>query len=287
MSLTLAMVGAGRVGRALGRRLHELGWRIGPVVTRAPQTARAAVRAIGAGSAFAGLTRRVLAADAVLIATPDRAIESVAARLARMGGAEWRGKVVLHTSGAYDSTVLRPLVRCGAAVGSLHPLQTFSGHAPPRLEGALFVVEGDAAARRLARRLVRQLGGAAILLRGRDKPAYHAAGAFASGHALAILEAATRILMALGFTRRQATRALLGLTRETLDNLERLGPQAAWTGPLSREDLGTVERHVRALRRFPRPYGAAYAALTRLAAAVLVLRPGSLERRLARILRGA
>jgi len=30
MSETLAIVGAGRVGRALGRRLRELGWKIVP-----------------------------------------------------------------------------------------------------------------------------------------------------------------------------------------------------------------------------------------------------------------
>ena len=34
MPNTLAMIGAGRVGRALGRRLREAGWRIGAVVTR-------------------------------------------------------------------------------------------------------------------------------------------------------------------------------------------------------------------------------------------------------------
>ena len=49
MSETVSIVGAGRVGRALGRRLHELGWRIGAVTGRSMTTARAAVRAIGAG----------------------------------------------------------------------------------------------------------------------------------------------------------------------------------------------------------------------------------------------
>ncbi|PYU58495.1 MAG: DUF2520 domain-containing protein, partial [Acidobacteria bacterium] len=34
MERTLAIIGAGRVGRTLGRRLRELGWQIGAVVTR-------------------------------------------------------------------------------------------------------------------------------------------------------------------------------------------------------------------------------------------------------------
>lgn len=257
------------MGRALGQRLHELGWPIGAVVTRSEATARAAVRAIGDGRPHAGLTRLVLSADVVLIATPDGAVQGVAAKLARMGGGEWRGKVVLHTSGALDRAVLTPLERSGAATGSLHPLQTFSGRGAPQLDGFVFAMEGSRTALRVARRIAQALGGVPVQLDGRSKPAYHAAGALVAGHVLGVVEAATRILMALGFTRRQAARALLPLLRQTLQNFERLGPGASWTGPVSRGDYATVASHVKALRRFPREYRAAYAALARLGASVL------------------
>src|SRR5580704_16564829 len=102
MSLSVAIVGAGRVGRPLGRSLHKLGWRVDSVTTRSIPTARAAVRWIGAGHPAGRLTRRILVSDVVLIATPDSAIASVAQDLADLGGDEWRKKVVLHTSGALD-----------------------------------------------------------------------------------------------------------------------------------------------------------------------------------------
>ena len=102
MSLTVAIVGAGRVGRGLGRRLRELGWQIGAVVARSRAKANRAVRVIGAGVAHGALTRQAVGADLVLIATPDDSIESVARDLAKIGGNEWRGKIVLHTSGARD-----------------------------------------------------------------------------------------------------------------------------------------------------------------------------------------
>src|SRR5579862_1442930 len=98
MSETVSIVGAGRVGRALGRRLHELGWRVGGVTGRSISTARAAVRASGAGQALGGLTHQILNSTVVLITTPDGAIESVAKSLARLGGNEWSGKIALHTS---------------------------------------------------------------------------------------------------------------------------------------------------------------------------------------------
>ena len=285
MAKTLSIVGAGRLGRVLGKLLRHRGWRISAVVTRSPSTARAAVRAIGDGTPFDKLTRRVLAADVVLISTPDAAITSVASELASMGREEWRDKVVLHTSGALDHRELTALERWGAATGSLHPLQTFSPNVKPQLEGVLFAIEGHGAALKAARRIARDLGGVPVRLRAGSKPAYHAAGSLASGHVLAFVEAAVQILMGEGFTRRQATGALLPLTRQTLDNYARLGPAAAWTGPVSRGDFGTVAKHLKALKRHPREFEAAYAAVSRLSVAVLSRNANEMLRRLERILR--
>jgi len=269
MSETLSIVGAGRVGKALGRCLHDLGWRIGVVTTQSIPTARTAVRAIGAGHPADQFTSGVLASKVVLIATPDRVIADVARDLAQLGGNEWLGKVVLHTSGALDTSPLRALSDAGAETGSIHPMQTFSGQSVPDLTGAVFGIDGTAAALKVTRNMIRRIGGVAVRLSGGNKAAYHAAGSFASGHVLAVLETATRLLMAQGFTRREAARALLPLTRQTLDNFERIGPRAAWTGPMSRGDFLTVQRHADALSRFPSEYQDAYKALSRLAAAVL------------------
>lgn len=284
---TISIVGAGRVGRALGRRLRELGWNIGAVVTGSKATARTAVRTIGGGSPHAKLTRQVLVGDVVLIATPDDSIERVAAELARIGGEEWRGKVALHTSGALDRAVLAALKRCGATTGSLHPMQTFSGRSTPRLEGVIFGIEGEGRARRMARQIARALGGVPVVIEGRRKPEYHAAGAFVASLGLGVVEAATRMLMELGFTRRHAARALLPLARQMLANFERLGPRVSWTGPLSRGDYATVEKHLRALQRYPREFWEAYTALACLAGRVLSANPAPTLRRLERIRRKA
>jgi predicted short-subunit dehydrogenase-like oxidoreductase (DUF2520 family) len=162
----LAIIGAGRVGRALGKRLHELGWKIGAIVAQSEASARKAVRFIGAGRARATISRDVLASKLILICTPDDAIDGVAKELARIGAEELRGKVVLHTSGALDSKALRAMRKCGAAVGSMHPLQSFSGVAIPPLEGKVFAIEGDPAAVRLARQIARALGGLPVQIAG-------------------------------------------------------------------------------------------------------------------------
>lgn len=284
MAPTISIIGAGRVGRTLGKRLRELGWRVGAVVTRSAPTARTAVRAIGAGSAQERLTRDALAADVILLATPDTALEPVAKALAEAGGRECRGKVVLHTSGALDCSVLAPLVRCGAATGSLHPMQTFSGRGVPELRNVIFAVEGDPKARRVALQMARALGGVPVIIDGRNKPAYHAAGALVAGHALALVEAATQMLIQIGFPRRRAMQTLLPLIRQMLDNFERLGPHAAWTGPIARGDYATVAKHKDALRRYPREFRQAYAALSLLAGRVLSKNPAAALKQIERVL---
>ncbi len=265
----LAIIGAGRVGRALGRRLRELGWKIGAIVTRSDASARRAVRFIGAGKACAGMTRQILASRVILIATPDDHIAVVAEDLARIGEEELRGRVVLHMSGAMDSAVLTPVQQWGAKIGSMHPLQSFSGVAVPSLEGKVFTLEGETQAVRVARRIARALGGSPVLISGSKKLLYHAAAAMAAGHVLAVEEAATQLLLSLGMKRSEAIRALLPLSRQVLENFERLGPRAAWTGPLSRGDHKVVRAHLNALRESPNEFMDAYEALNRLAARVL------------------
>src|SRR5712691_1696146 len=269
MPNSLAIIGAGRVGRALGRRLREQGWKIGAVVTRSEASARRAVRFIGAGKPCAAMTRQILVPQVILIAAPDNKIAVVAQELARIGEEELRGKVVLHTSGAMDSGVLEALRARGAAVGSMHPLQSFSGFSVPSMDGRVFTIEGETPAVQVARRIARALGGSPVRIAGSKKLLYHAAAAMAAGHVLAVEEAATQLLVSIGMKRSEAVRALLPLTRQVLDNFERLGPRAAWTGPLSRGDFKVVRAHLEALRELPNEFMDAYEALNRLAARVL------------------
>ena len=280
MPKSLAIIGAGRVGRALGRRLRETGWRIILVAAQSEASAKRAMRFIGGGRPVAGLPASLTGAHVILLTVPDDAIAAVAEELASKAGEEFSGKVVLHTSGALDSSVLQPLRARGAAVGTMHPLQTFSGVSVPPLVGKVFAIEGDELAVRMARRMARSLGGVPVGIRPAEKPLYHAAGAFAAGLCLTMEEAGVQMLMSAGLKRREAQRALLSLTRQVLEHYEKLGPQKAWTGPLSRGDFGVVASHEAALRRLQPEFLDAYRAANRLAARVLSREPDALLREL-------
>jgi predicted short-subunit dehydrogenase-like oxidoreductase (DUF2520 family) len=287
MSRSVSIVGAGRLGRSLGRSLRRLGWRIGAVVTRSAAHSRAAVRAIGAGRPFAILTSAVMDADVILLLTPDDVLAEVARPLAKLAGKKCRGKIVLHGSGALDNSVLQALARCGAATGSIHPMQTFTNNSQPNLLGVVFAIEGDPRARRAAAGIARSLGGIPVSVASGSKPAYHAAGTLVAGHALALTEAATQTLIKAGFSRAQAVQTLLPLMRQMLDNFEKHGPRAAWTGPASRGDYVTLKKHQQALRRHPREFGDSYTALLRLSGRVLAGNPAATLKKLERALKNS
>lgn len=283
MIKSLAIIGAGRVGRALGRSLREAGWKIVVVSARSEAAAKKAVRFIGGGRATAGLPATLTGAQTILLTVPDDVIGLVAADLARMIKTEWPGKIVLHTSGAVDASELEPLRRMGAATGSMHPLQTFNGVNVPPLAGKVFAIQGDDVASRTARRIARTLGGIPVTIPAEKKPLYHAAGAFGAGLLLALEESGVQLLMQAGLKHREAQRALLSLTRQVLEHYEKLGPRKAWTGPLARRDYGVVGAHEKALREAGPEFLEAYQAVSRLAARVLSNDPEAMLHELDRI----
>jgi predicted short-subunit dehydrogenase-like oxidoreductase (DUF2520 family) len=117
------------------------------------------------------------------------------------------------------------------------------------------------------------------------KSLYHAAGVLAAGHGLAMIEAATQAQIAAGMKRREALRALLPLTRRVLNNFERLGSTAAWTGPLARSDYRVLAMYTAALQDLPLEFSDAYQALKHLAARVLAQDPERMLRAIAKCVR--
>jgi predicted short-subunit dehydrogenase-like oxidoreductase (DUF2520 family) len=189
----------------------------------------------------------------VVIAVPDRAIPGVAARLAS-GGLPTETPV-LHTSGVLGSEALEPLRAAGHPVGGVHPLAALADPVGglDRLRGAWFGVEGDAAARGLAERIVAACGGHVLAVSPGGKPLYHAAAVFASNYAVALLAVAERLMEEAGVAARDARPALAALAEGAVANVRERGPAAALTGPVARGDEATLRLHLARLSADVRP----------------------------------
>ena len=269
MRPSVSIIGAGRVGTALGLALKAANYRVEIVVTKHRVSARRAATLIGPQTVglvedqLDGLSRSQLAsfnrASLTIIATPDDSIAPLAQRLATVFrfksiGLARRGKsappVVLHTSGALPSSVLEPLRKLGFAIGSLHPLLSISDpkSGADLFSRAFFSVEGDGPAVSLARSIVHNLGGRAFDIPADAKALYHAAALTASPNMIALFDIALEMLSSCGLSRRRARQVLLPLVESTLANLKLQDPKLALTGPFKRGDAATIRKHIAAMR---------------------------------------
>jgi predicted short-subunit dehydrogenase-like oxidoreductase (DUF2520 family) len=205
--------------------------------TGAPLFDRIEVRGSGrVGSAVAArLRERGVAVGAdepqlVVLCVPDEAIAATAQGLTP--GDVW----IAHVSGGTPLAALDPHVRRF----SVHPLQTFTkARGPEQLDGAWAAVSGESdEAVAAATWLAETLGLRPFTLADEARPLYHAGAAIASNYLVTIQRAAALLFESAG----APPEALEPLMRRTIENGFEL------TGPISRGDWATVERHREAIR---------------------------------------
>jgi predicted short-subunit dehydrogenase-like oxidoreductase (DUF2520 family) len=83
------------------------------------------------------------------------------------------------------------------------------------------------------------------------KVLYHLIACLMSNDLVALLSIGIDTARGLGLGRREAARLYLPLVRGTVENVARLGPVKALTGPVSRGDVTTLRLHSEALRALP------------------------------------
>jgi predicted short-subunit dehydrogenase-like oxidoreductase (DUF2520 family) len=186
--------------------------------------------------------------EVLVIATPDAVVAEVAGAVEPVATT-----VVVHLAGSLGLEVLAPHARRA----SVHPLVALPDRhlGAVRLVGAWYAVAGDP----VARAIVSDLHGRALLVDDQNRVSYHAAACIASNHLVALLGQVERVAADAGVP----LAAYLDLVRATVENVAALGPAAALTGPVARGDWDTVQRHLDAIDPEER---AAYSALAQMAA---------------------
>jgi predicted short-subunit dehydrogenase-like oxidoreductase (DUF2520 family) len=164
-----------------------------------------------------------------LLCVPDRAIAEVARSIEP-------GPWIAHVSGGTPLAALDPHVKRF----SVHPLQTLTlARGPEQLDGAWGAVTAESEeARERALWLADTLGLHPFVLADDRRASYHAGASIASNFLVTLHRAASRLFEDAG----APPEALVPLMTRTIENDFDL------TGPISRGDWETVERHRVALR---------------------------------------
>ncbi|WP_285578295.1 Rossmann-like and DUF2520 domain-containing protein [Actinoallomurus iriomotensis] len=261
--LAVGVVGAGRVGSALGRALDLAGHTV-VAASGVSDASRERVRERLPGVPVLPVPEVVAAADLVLFTVPDDALPALVEGLVGTD-VTVRGKLLVHTSGRYGTGVLEAATRVGGLPLALHPVMTFTGRPDDvdRLAGISFGVTAPEPLRPVAEALVVEMGGEPVWIPEDRRTLYHAALAGGANHLVTLVVESMDLLGRAGVE--NPSRMLGPLLGAALDNALRLGVRGL-TGPVARGDAGTVAGHVEELGRVSPEARGAYVALARLTA---------------------
>ncbi len=242
----IAILGAGRVGAALALALQHTGHELVAVVDADPQAAAKCANRYRKR----GLVRTVdtLPADLTLvfIATPDGRIQEAAQQLANASRVTARA-VVCHLSGCLTADVLAPLAGLTKLLASCHPLASFTSASAGRraFKDIPFALEGDPTALQRLIPVIESVYGRYFFLAPGKKPLYHIACVLASNYFVGLASMVEEALKQAGI---DSLEIMAPLYQSTLEHILQQGPAQALTGPVVRNDVDTVRRHLQEIK---------------------------------------
>ena len=244
--MKIGIIGAGKVGTTLGKYLQIHGVPVAGYFSRSFQSAMSAADFTGT-TAYHTLEELVSVSDTLFLATPDGVIEEIWDCIKKTELAE---KIICHFSGSLSSYVFSGIGQTGASGCSIHPMYAFSGRftSYQQFHTAMFTIEGgQKAVERMTTLFGDTLHHKILPIRAEDKMKYHAAAAMASNYMLGLFQISLDLLKDCGFSEQDGRELLRPLVQVNAESMLERGPQESLTGPVERNDVDTVQKHLQAI----------------------------------------
>lgn len=246
--MNIGIIGAGKVGVSVGRYLKDNNIQIAGFYDIDCDNAAFAAQFTNT-DCFSDLEKLVKVSDTLFITTPDNVIGSVWDCIIK-NNMSVQNKIVCHFSGALSSDVFTDSQSTGASVCSIHPMLAFSDKLTSYRIPAntFFALEGDETAVSAMKSLFETLGNTICVIDKSKKSLYHTAASVLSNEIVALLDMGYSLLEQCGFSRNKAVRATQNLVLGNVNSVLENGCVNALTGPVERNDLQTVKKHVESLK---------------------------------------
>lgn len=241
---TTGFIGAGKVGFTLGRYFKEHDIDVSGYYSTSEESAREAAEFTGS-KCYKELTDLVRNSEVIFITVPDGQIKNVWEELVTKPH-ELKNKIVCHCSGALSSEIFSDIGQYGAYGYSIHPLFAVNDkyRSYRELSKCLFTIEGSEDYREYFQNMFAYMGNPLQAIGSNEKVRYHAAAAMASNLMVGLVHLCQSQLEKCGFSKENAELALTPLMVNNLEHIVEEGCVQALTGPLERNDVSTVNRHL-------------------------------------------
>lgn len=241
--MQIGFIGAGKVGVSLGKYLKEKGRKVGGYYSLSPESARWAAEFTG--TTYYESLQEISSCDMILFTVPD----GVIAQVWQEARPYISGKIVGHCSGLHSSKIFSDIGSTKSYAYSIHPLFAISSkeHSWQELSKVLFTIEGDEKYLHTIEEMFRGMGNRTRIISAENKVKYHAAAALSSNYMTTLFFMAQNLFLECGFEEKEAAEELYGLAKGNLDHILEQGCVKSLTGPVERNDLETVKKHMEIL----------------------------------------
>lgn len=251
MKEKIHFIGAGNLGTTLARAMHESGYSVPVFWTKRKFLPKQASRYLPE-TCFKKLENHqqfINTADIVIITVPDNQIRTVSKFLSNTL-TDWANKIVCHTSGSLNKEELSDLEEKSAIVGSIHPMQTFNQLflSPDIFKNIYFAVEGGNAIIKFAENWIKKFKSKMIKIQSSQKIIYHIAAVTISNFFAGLLNYSEHLFKNLNFDKNISKEIILPIVNTTLNNFRNTNSLSSLTGPLSRGDTNTIDKHLSMLK---------------------------------------
>jgi predicted short-subunit dehydrogenase-like oxidoreductase (DUF2520 family) len=243
--LKIGFIGAGKVGFSLGKYFSINNINVTGYYSKNSSSSKEAARFTNS-KFYETIDLLIMDSDMIFITTPDDVVLKV---WQNIKGFNLKGKILCHTSGSLSSKIFSSIDNSGAFAYSIHPMFPFSDKFTTykHLKNCCFSIEGNEKYLSEMKNLISDLGNPVLTIDGDKKNLYHLANVTVSNLVLSLLNKGSQYLVQCGIDETNALNSLMPLIENNILNLKEKGFINALTGPVERNDLGTLQKHVDAI----------------------------------------
>lgn len=240
--MKIGFIGAGKVGFSLGKYFSINNINLTGYYSKSTSSAKEAAKFTNS-KFYDSIDSLIMDSDMIFITTPDDVVLKVWQNIKYLN---LKDKILCHTSGSLSSKIFSNIDNSGAFAYSIHPMFPFSDryNTYKHLKNCYFSIEGSKKYLVEVNNLINSLGNPTLIIDQDKKSLYHLANVTVSNLVLSLLSKGCEYLAQCGVDEKTALNSLIPLIENNILNLKEKGFINALTGPVERNDIGTVKKHL-------------------------------------------
>jgi predicted short-subunit dehydrogenase-like oxidoreductase (DUF2520 family) len=240
----IAIIGAGKLAYSLTPALIKSGFKVEIVISKNPVSAKTLAKKYSISHFSDSVNKIPKYVNVFFITAPDGEIKKVADKISKLKR-KFENCICVHFSGLENIHSLNPLKKRGCAIGSIHIIQPFPSKNVVEIKNSPAAIEADdKLSLKFLYQLAKKLKLKSHQINSEEKVMHHLAAVHSSNFLVGNLYNAFSLISSKN---NFAKDSLKQTTQSALNNVYKLSPSKALSGPVDRGDLYTIKKHFEAL----------------------------------------